>query len=81
VAKFVHKRYPALTLQDEKGVWAQFKPEERAFGEHQVKVGVLTTNSTALIKRLTACPDPDLTRADEPESEATPDPEPGTGSE
>ncbi|MGI5493825.1 hypothetical protein [Microtetraspora malaysiensis] len=54
MATFEHRRYPALTLQDDKGIWAQFTEETRAFGEHTVRVGVLTTDDTELIERLRA---------------------------
>ena len=54
MAKFEHARYSGLTLQDDKGVWAQFTPEERTFGEHKVKVGVLETDDAEQIKRLRA---------------------------
>lgn len=57
---FEHRRYPALTLQDEKGIWAQFTEETREFGEHKVRVGVLTTDDDELIGRLRAATDPDL---------------------
>lgn len=52
MAKFEHARYPAVTFQDDKGVWAQFTPEAREFGEHKIEVGVLETSDAALIKRL-----------------------------
>lgn len=63
MTKFEHSRYPALTLQDDKGVWAQFTPEEREFGEHKVNVGVIETDDAEQIKRLRAAvkTDPDLT--------------------
>lgn len=62
MAKFEHARYSALTLQDDKGVWAQFTPEERTFGEHTVTVGVLDTDDAEQVKRLRAATktDPDL---------------------
>lgn len=60
MAKFEHKRYPALILQDEQGVWAQFSPEDREFGEAKIRVGVLETDDKALIERLRACSDSDL---------------------
>jgi hypothetical protein len=72
VAKFEHKRYPALVLQDEKGIWARFEPEERSFGEHTVRVGVLETSNPALIKRLSACPDPELVRVDQGDDPTAP---------
>ncbi len=57
---FEHRRYPALTLQDEKGIWAQFDEEKRTFGEHVIRVGVLSTQDPELIARLRAASDPDL---------------------
>lgn len=44
MAKFTSKRYPGLTLQDDKGVWAQFAD------------GAFETTNAALIKRLAALP-------------------------
>lgn len=60
MAKFEHRRYPALTLQDERGVWAQFSPEDREFGEAKIRVGVLETDDEAVIGRLRAGSDSDL---------------------
>lgn len=45
MAKFSCERYPGLTLQDEKGVWAQF-----AAGEFE-------TTDAAVIKRLRSVPE------------------------
>ena len=44
MAKFTSKRYPGLTLQDDKGIWAQFTD------------GVFETTNAALIKRLAGLP-------------------------
>lgn len=60
MAKFEHSRYPALTLQDDKGVWAQFTPEKRTFGEHEVNVGVLETDDAEQVKRLRAATKTDV---------------------
>lgn len=74
---FEHRRYPALTLQDENGIWAQFAEEKRTFGEHVVRVGVLRTDDAALVKRLRAAPDPDLIEVGQAEptevADATPE--------
>lgn len=66
MAKFEHRKYPALTLQDAVGVWARFSPEERHFGEHTVHVGVFETDDEVLADRLRACADPDLFEVGEP---------------
>jgi hypothetical protein len=42
---FSSSKYPALALQDDKGIWAQFKG------------GELTTSDAAVIKRLRALPE------------------------
>ena len=60
MAKFEHKRYPSLVLQDEHGIWATFSPETREFGENKIQIGVLETSDPELGRRLAACPDPDL---------------------
>jgi hypothetical protein len=44
MAKFTTTRYPGLTLQDDKGVWAQFTD------------GAFETTDRAVIKRLSALP-------------------------
>jgi hypothetical protein len=44
MAKFTTSRYPGLTLQDDKGVWAQFTD------------GAFETTDRAVIKRLGALP-------------------------
>jgi hypothetical protein len=52
---FNSSKYPALTLQDDKGIWAQFKG------------GELTTSDAAVIKRLRALPeDEGITEAKAP---------------
>lgn len=66
MAKFEHKRYPALVLQDGDGVWARFTPERRTFGENTITVGVLETDNEQLAERLRSCPDPDLVEIGEP---------------
>lgn len=45
MATFSSSKYPALTLQDEKGIWAQFKG------------GEFTTADAAVVKRLRALPE------------------------
>jgi len=45
MATFSSSKYPALTLQDEKGIWAQFKD------------GEFTTSDAAVVKRLRALPE------------------------
>ena len=45
MAKFTSDRYPGLTLQDEQGVWAQFKG------------GEFETSDAAVAKRLRALPE------------------------
>lgn len=54
MAKFEHHRYPAVAFHDHTGKWAQFTPQERSFGEHTIKVGVLDTDDEATIARLRA---------------------------
>lgn len=66
MAKFEHKRFPALVLQDNEGVWAQFTPEDREFGENKIKVGVFETDDDQLAERLRTCTDPDLVEVDAP---------------
>lgn len=62
MAQFEHRRYPALTLQDNDGIWAEFTEELREFGEHKIRIGVLETDDPKLIARLRAATktDPDL---------------------
>ncbi len=45
MATFTSSKYPALTLQDDKGIWAQFKDGEFA------------TSDAAVVKRLRALPE------------------------
>lgn len=45
MAKFSSSKYPNLTLQDDKGVWAQFKG------------GEFETSEAAVVKRLRALPE------------------------
>jgi hypothetical protein len=45
MARFTTARYPGLTLQDEKGIWAQFAD------------GAFETSDRAVIKRLAALPE------------------------
>jgi hypothetical protein len=45
MATFNSSKYPALTLQDDKGIWAQFKD------------GEFTTSDAAVVKRLRALPE------------------------
>jgi hypothetical protein len=70
VAKFEHARYPALTYEDNDGQWAKFTPEERTFGEHTIKVGVIETSDPEQIKRLRAATktDPDLSEVGDAKS-------------
>ncbi|MFF4779415.1 hypothetical protein ACFY05_42030 [Microtetraspora fusca] len=81
MATFEHRRYPALTLQDADGVWAQFTEEKRAFGEHTVRVGVLTTDDTELIERLRAATktDQDLVEVGAASEKTPPAPKAGKG--
>jgi hypothetical protein len=45
MARFTTARYPGLTLQDEKGIWAQFAD------------GAFETTDAAVVKRLKALPE------------------------
>ncbi|MFF3060922.1 hypothetical protein [Streptomyces sp. NPDC057909] len=45
MAKFSSEKYPALTLQDDKGIWAKFEG------------GELETTDAAVIKRLRGLPE------------------------
>ena len=45
MAKFQSAKYPGITLQDEKGIWAQFVG------------GEFETSDTAVLKRLRALPE------------------------
>jgi len=45
MARFTTARYPGLTLQDDKGIWAQFTD------------GAFETTDAAVIKRLKALPE------------------------
>jgi hypothetical protein len=81
MAKFEHKRYPALSLQGDGDAkpYAVFTPEARSFGEHTIKVGVLETDDEKVIERLRAAidagGDPDLSEVDRPDDEPADDPE------
>lgn len=74
MAKFEH-RYGALTLQDDKGMWAQFTPAKRVVDGRDVTYGVLDTDDTEQIKRLRAVvdsgKDPDLREVAAPKAKAT----------
>ena len=61
MAKFEHK-YAALTLQDDKGKWAEFTPAKRVVDGRDVTYGVLETEDAEQTKRLRAAlkTDPDL---------------------
>lgn len=69
MAKFEHK-YAALTLQDAKGVWAQFAPAERMVDGREQRYGVLETDDDKLIERLRGLDDPDLREVAEPKKPA-----------
>lgn len=75
MAKFEHDRYPALSLQGDGDAkpYAVFTPEERSFGEHTIKVGVLETDDDLVIERLRAAidagGDPNLSEVDRPAEE------------
>lgn len=45
MAKFSSEKYPALTLQDDKGIWAKFEG------------GELETTDAAVVKRLRGLPE------------------------
>lgn len=45
MAKFSSEKYPALTLQDDKGIWAKFED------------GELETTDAAVMKRLRSLPE------------------------
>lgn len=60
MATFEHRRYPALIMHDGVREWARFAEEKRTFGEHTVRVGVLSTDDATVIARLRAATDPDL---------------------
>lgn len=79
MVRFEHRRYPALTLQDDSHptdigatAWARFIPERRRLGEHEYTVGILDTDDPDLIRRLRAAAgrDPDLIEGTAPASEA-----------
>lgn len=72
MAKFEHRRYAGLVLQDEKGVWARFTPEVRTFGENQIKIGVLETDDSKVIERLRNSPDKNLVEIDPPKPKPKP---------
>lgn len=54
MARFEHDRYPAIEFQRDGDArpWATFAPEERSFGEHTIRVGVLETDDDAVIRRM-----------------------------
>jgi hypothetical protein len=67
MATFRHK-YAALVLQDDKGVWAQFQPHSEISSDgREIKYGTLETTDAALIKRLRALKDPDLSEVKDDE--------------
>lgn len=71
MAKFEHK-YGALTLQDDKGKWAEFTPAKRVVDGRDVAYGVLRTDDAKQIERLRAVikskKDTDLREVDDDEA-------------
>lgn len=64
MAKFEHRKYPAVVFQDHNGIWAQFTPERRESGDDTITVGVFETHDEAVIKRLRNASDPHLYEVD-----------------